>query len=45
MNGGPRWRSDESSDGEEDQGLEKVMEISYSATPARTTRRSRVGKR
>lgn len=45
MNGGPRWRSDESSDGEEDQGLEKVMNISYNATPTRTTRRSRVGKR
>ncbi|XP_027360633.1 E3 ubiquitin-protein ligase HOS1 isoform X2 [Abrus precatorius] len=45
MNGGPRWRSDETSDGEEDVGLERAMDIGYYATPTRKTRRSRVGKR
>lgn len=42
INGGLRWRSDETSDGEEEQG---AMEIGYYATPTRTTRRIRVAKR
>ncbi|XP_061368262.1 E3 ubiquitin-protein ligase HOS1 [Gastrolobium bilobum] len=45
INGAPRWRSDETSDGEEEQGLERAMDIAYYATPSRTTRRSRVAKR
>ncbi|XP_015963621.1 E3 ubiquitin-protein ligase HOS1 [Arachis duranensis] len=44
INGGPRWRSDETSD-EEEQGLERAMDIVYHATPTRTNRRSRFTKR
>lgn len=45
INGGPRWRSDETSDDEEEQGLGRTMDIAYHATPTRTTRRSRFIKR
>ncbi|PNY06846.1 E3 ubiquitin-protein ligase hos1-like protein [Trifolium pratense] len=45
INGGPRWRSDETSDEEADQGWEKAMDIAHHATPSRTIRRSRVAKR
>lgn len=44
INGGPRWRSDETSD-EEAEGQEKAMDIAHYATPSRTIRRSRVAKR
>ncbi|MED6193855.1 hypothetical protein PIB30_023227 [Stylosanthes scabra] len=44
INGGPRWRSDETSD-EEEQGLERAMDMVYHATPTRTNRRSRFTKR
>ncbi|KAI4315224.1 hypothetical protein L6164_028058 [Bauhinia variegata] len=43
INGGTRWRSDETSDDEE-QDLEKARGIAYHATPTRT-RRSRFSKR
>ncbi|KAK2426152.1 E3 ubiquitin-protein ligase HOS1 [Trifolium repens] len=45
INGGPRWRSDETSDEEAEQGWEKAMDIAHHATPSRTIRRSRVAKR
>ncbi|WJX55069.1 RING-type E3 ubiquitin transferase [Trifolium repens] len=45
INGGPRWRSDETSDEEAEQGWEKAMDIAHQATPSRTIRRSRVAKR
>ncbi|CAL0314315.1 unnamed protein product [Lupinus luteus] len=45
INGGPRWRSDETSDEDEEQGLEKAMDIAHYATPTRTTRRSRFAMR
>ncbi|KAL5099019.1 hypothetical protein RYX36_003346 [Vicia faba] len=44
MNGGPRWRSDETSD-EEAEGQDKAMDIGHYATPSRTIRRSRVARR
>ncbi|KAE9596760.1 hypothetical protein Lal_00007253 [Lupinus albus] len=43
--GGPRWRSDETSDEDEEQGLEKAMDIAHYATPTRTARRSRFAMR
>lgn len=39
MNGGPRWRSDETSDEEEEQSPGRSMGMVYNTTPAR--RRSR----
>ncbi|OIV92783.1 hypothetical protein TanjilG_00917 [Lupinus angustifolius] len=45
INGGPRWRSDETSDEDEEQALEKAMDIAHYATPTRTTRRSRFAMR
>ncbi|RDX60208.1 E3 ubiquitin-protein ligase HOS1, partial [Mucuna pruriens] len=45
INGGPRWRSDEASDEEDDLDLGRAMDIAYHATPTRTTRRSRVARR
>ncbi|CAK8539507.1 unnamed protein product [Lathyrus sativus] len=41
INGGPRWRSDETSDEEAEQG----MDIAHYATPSRKIRRSRVARR
>ncbi|KAJ7952544.1 E3 ubiquitin-protein ligase HOS1 [Quillaja saponaria] len=43
--GGPRWRSDETSDEEEEQGLERAMGIAHHVTPTRRFRRSRLSKR
>ncbi|TKY70804.1 E3 ubiquitin-protein ligase HOS1 [Spatholobus suberectus] len=45
INGGPRWRSDEASDDEDNLDLERAMDIAYYASPTRTRRRSRVAKR
>jgi len=46
INGGPRWRSDEASDEEDDVNLGRAMDMAYYATPpTRTTRRSRVLRR
>ncbi|KAJ1383662.1 ELYS-like domain [Sesbania bispinosa] len=45
INGGPRWRSDETSDGEEEHGLARAMDIPFYKTPTRSTRRSRVARR
>ncbi|KAI4327152.1 hypothetical protein L6164_019648 [Bauhinia variegata] len=44
INGGTRWRYDESSDDEEEHGIERARGIAYHATPTRT-RRSRFSKR
>ncbi|KAG2676354.1 hypothetical protein I3760_12G049200 [Carya illinoinensis] len=45
MNGGPRWRSDETSDEEEEQSPGGSMGMSYQTTPSRRIRRSRLTKR
>jgi len=46
INGGPRWRSDEASDEEDDLNLGRAMDMAYYATPpTRTARRSRVLRR
>ncbi|KAI5439670.1 hypothetical protein KIW84_025161 [Lathyrus oleraceus] len=45
INGGPRWRSDETSDEEAEQGRDNVMDIAHYATPSRKIRRSRVARR
>ncbi|KAG5123238.1 hypothetical protein JHK82_029975 [Glycine max] len=46
INGGPRWRSDDASDEEDDLDLGRAMDIAYYASPPiRTTRRSRVSRR
>lgn len=45
MNSGPRWRSDETSDEEEEQSPGGSMGMSYQTTPSRRIRRSRLTKR
>ncbi|KAK7406290.1 hypothetical protein VNO78_07913 [Psophocarpus tetragonolobus] len=46
INGGPRWRSDDASDEDDDVDLGRAMDIAYYATPpTRTKRRSRVVRR
>ncbi|CAJ1928598.1 unnamed protein product [Sphenostylis stenocarpa] len=45
INGGPRWRSDEASDEEDDLDRGRAMDIAYYATPPTRTRRSRVVRR
>ncbi|KAJ7944718.1 E3 ubiquitin-protein ligase HOS1 [Quillaja saponaria] len=45
INGGPRWRSDEASDEEEEHGIERALGIASHATPTRAFRRSRLSNR
>ncbi|KAF5460151.1 hypothetical protein F2P56_020040 [Juglans regia] len=45
MSGGQRWRSDETSDEEEEQSQGGSMGMAYQTTPARRSRRSRLTKR
>lgn len=44
-NGGPRWRSDEMSEGEEKQSPERVIGVGSYTTPARGIRRIRLSRR
>lgn len=44
-NGGPRWRSDETSDEEEEHTPGRSMGMAYQTPPTRRTRRSRLAKR
>ncbi|KAL5551422.1 hypothetical protein UlMin_001598 [Ulmus minor] len=44
-NGGPRWRSDETSDEEQEQIPERTIGMTLRMTPARRARRSRFAKR
>lgn len=44
-NGGPRWRSDEISDGEDEQSPERTLGVTHRTTRMRDVRRSRFAKR
>lgn len=45
VNGGPRWRSDETSDEDDDPSPERALGITHRSTPMRGVRRSRFAKR
>lgn len=44
-NGGPRWRSDETSDDEDQQSPDRTLGVTHRTTPMRGVRRSRFAKR